>query len=302
MKSPQAPAPPDPAKTAAAQTQSNRETAITQNQLNSQNQITPHGSLTYRQIGTWEDGTPRFEATTALSPGQQKLFDQQEQIGQTTNQIALDQSRRIGDHLSKPLDTSNLPQRGELSTNDYSEDRRRVEEALLSRLNPQLERDRQAADTRLVQAGIRPGSDAWHKSMQDKDQAANDARLQAIIAGGQEQSRLFGMDLSGAQFRNQSRDQALRELLTERNQPINEITALLSSGQVSQPNFVSTPQTGIEGTDIAGLTQQNFNNQMGVYNQQMARNNAMMGGLFGLGGAALGGWGMGGFKAPTGWS
>jgi hypothetical protein len=27
----------------------------------------------------------------------------------------------------------------------------------------------------------------------------------------------------------------------------------------------------------------------------------MMGGLFSLGGAALGGWGQSGFKAPSGW-
>lgn len=49
--SPSAPAAPDPAKTAAAQTQSNKETAYWNAVLNNVNQITPYGNLTYEQSG-----------------------------------------------------------------------------------------------------------------------------------------------------------------------------------------------------------------------------------------------------------
>jgi hypothetical protein len=49
---PSAPEPPDPAKTAAAQTQSNAETARMNAQLNRVNQTTPWGSLTYSQNTT----------------------------------------------------------------------------------------------------------------------------------------------------------------------------------------------------------------------------------------------------------
>ena len=112
--------------------------------------------------------------------------------------------------------------------------------------------------------------------------------------------------MTNAQLGNEARKQQIAELLTLRNQPINEITALMSGGQVTQPNFITTPRTGIEGTDIAGITQQGFNNQMGLYNQQLAQQNAMMGGLFGLGGAALmgpfGGALGPGMKTASGWA
>lgn len=50
-KSPQAPAAPDPVATAAAQTQQNKDTAYWNAVLNNVNQITPYGTLTYKQTG-----------------------------------------------------------------------------------------------------------------------------------------------------------------------------------------------------------------------------------------------------------
>lgn len=48
MKAPEAP---DPWKTASSQSQMNRDTALTQFLLNATNQVTPYGSLTYKQTG-----------------------------------------------------------------------------------------------------------------------------------------------------------------------------------------------------------------------------------------------------------
>jgi hypothetical protein len=77
-----------------------------------------------------------------------------------------------------------------------------------------------------------------------------------------------------------------------RNQPINEITALMSGGQVTQPNFsgMGVPQTGVNNTDIAGITQGGFSNQMDIWNAKQARENAMLGGIAGIGSAAASGW------------
>jgi hypothetical protein len=92
------------------------------------------------------------------------------------------------------------------------------------------------------------------------------------------------------------RSQAASELMAERNQPINEITALMSGGQVNQPSFGNTPQSSVANTDVAGITQAAYENSLIPWKQKNAENAAMMGGLFSLGGAALGGWGRGGFK------
>lgn len=101
-------------------------------------------------------------------------------------------------------------------------------------------------------------------------------------------------DLAGAQFNNQATsqmagfnnqaqtnnwNQGIQDALTQRNQAINETTALMSGSQVSQPNYQATPQTGIPNTDVAGL----YQNQ---YAGQVAQQNAMMGGLASLGGSA----------------
>ncbi|PCK76802.1 hypothetical protein CPT34_33640, partial [Rhizobium sophoriradicis] len=59
-------------------------------------------------------------------------------------------------------------------------------------------------------------------------------------------------------------------------------------------NYVNTPTTQLPTVDQAGLINENFNQKMNIYNQQVAQKNATMGGLFGLGGSLLGGWAMGG--------
>jgi hypothetical protein len=248
---PPAPPAPDPAATAAAQAKMNRETAITQFGLNAVNQITPDGSLTYKQIGTWPDGTPRYEATTALSKPQQAIYDTNQQTQQNFANIGRDQSARIGDLLGTPLQLGNEATEA------------RLMDLGMKRLTPQFERNQEALRTRLLNSGIREGSDAWNAEMSRMSQSENDAITQLLLSG---------------------RAQANQEIMAERNAPINEITALMSGSQVSNPNFVSTPQTQVAGVDYAGMVQNNYNNQMQAWQQQNQNSNAMMGGLFGLGG------------------
>jgi hypothetical protein len=90
---------------------------------------------------------------------------------------------------------------------DFEAARHRVEQALFSRLDPQIERDREAMFTRLANQGITQGSEAWRNSIDDFQRGVNDLRMQAILAGGQEQSRLFGMDVTQGQFANQAQAQ-----------------------------------------------------------------------------------------------
>lgn len=70
-----APSPPDPTTTAAAQEKLNKDTAVYQAEVNNVNQTTPYGSLSYTQTGTNPDGTPIFSATTALNAPEQNLFN-----------------------------------------------------------------------------------------------------------------------------------------------------------------------------------------------------------------------------------
>lgn len=113
-------------------------------------------------------------------------------------------------------------------------------------------------------------------------QFTQNAALEAFRNAGLAQQ--ISQAQSGFNAQQAARNSWLQEQYARRNQPINEISSLLSGSQVSQPNFVNTPGSQIATTDIGGLVNQNFQNQMSVYGQQSQNANAAIGGV--LGGAA----------------
>jgi hypothetical protein len=265
MDSPTAPTPPDPKATADAQAGLNQSTATTQQLLNMTNQVGPDGSLTYNQTGNnsfvGADGktttVPQFTATTTLSPAQQQIADLLNQTKTNLGQIGVDQSSKIGSLLGTNV-----------NLNTATEDK--IDQLGSARLDPQFAKSEDALRTKLVNQGLQPGSAAWNAEMTNFSQGKNDAYNQLYLSG---------------------RAQGSQEALTERNQPINEISALMSGSQVSQPNFASTPQTSVGGVDYTGAVNNNYNAQNQQYQAQLGQQNAAMGGMFGmagtLGGAAI---------------
>jgi hypothetical protein len=92
---------------------------------------------------------------------------------------------------------------------------------------------------------------------------------------------------SGFNAANAQRNQYMQEQYQQRNQPLNEIAALMSGSQIQQPNWLNAPTSQIPTTDFAGIMNQNFQNQMGIYNQQSQQWQGLMGGLLGLGAGAM---------------
>ena len=88
---------------------------------------------------------------------------------------------------------------------------------------------------------------------------------------------------------DRSRADALDEAYAARTHPINEITALLSGSQVATPRFAMAQPDRMPTTDVAGITQQGYQNEFAAWNAQQQREMAMMGGLFGLAGAGVSG-------------
>lgn len=85
-----------------------------------------------------------------------------------------------------------------------------------------------------------------------------------------------------------ARNQNINELLMQQQNPLNVLNALRTGSQVSSPQFSSSPQVAMANTDVMSPINNQFNAQMGAYNSQVSQNNALTGGLFQLGGAALG--------------
>lgn len=283
------PKPPNAADLADKQQQINKDTANSQFQFGAVDQVTPGGSLTYTQNGVWEDGTPKYQATQSLSGQSQNIYDSLmgaagQAAGNISNPIATP-------NYQTSLDTSGLsalPTAG-----DYSADRQRVEDSLFARINPQLQSARQSREADLINRGVRPGTAAYDRAMNQVGQTENDARLQTVLAGGQEQSRMFGDALAGrsqgynealqtGMFGNAALGQGFQDSMQARSQPINEIGALFGGTQLNQPNYVNTPQPGVAGTDYAGMAQTQ-------YGQQQQRRSNILSGLFGLGSSLVGG-------------
>lgn len=301
------PAPaPDPVKTAQAQSASNKETAIAQYGLNATNQVTPNGTLTYTQNGTWPDGTPKFTATTALSPEQQKLQSSNLQTQQGLADIGNEQIQRVGQALDKPVDfgpnlSLNRLDLGAPLNLDTDATEARTMDLARKRLDPIQDQQDEATKAQLFNSGIMPGTEAYRRAMTQRSQDRNDAYNQLILGGhsqavndittqyqaGQQQKQAeYGADTAATQAEYTAREQ---QTAAQRNQMFNEIASLLNGSQIQLPQFTNTPTPGIAPTDVIGAQQQALNQQNVGFNAAQQNYQGMMNGLFGLGKTALGG-------------
>jgi hypothetical protein len=287
-KSPKAPAAPDPAATAAAQSATNKETAYWNAVLNNVNQTTPYGNITYQQEGDGvydPDKPPQFSSTIQLSPEQQELYETSMRSENALANLGEQQLGRISSAVSSPYSFAGIG--NEINTGDIEAQSQAGQDAIMARLNPQFQRDEESLRTRLINQGIGQGSQAYQREMDAFNQKTNDARTQAILAGQQ-----YGTTAQQNQLA--LRNQGINEYNTQRNAPLNEYTAMTSGNQITNPQFSSGNYQGAAPVDYAGLVNQNYQNQMGQYNAKTAGNNSLTSSLFGLGGSLLGGAGAAG--------
>ena len=220
------------------------------------------------------------------------------------------------------------------------------QQAIMSRLQPQLTQNENATRQRLANQGLVTGGEAYNNEMRTMGQNRNDLELQAAAQGinldammnqqGFEQAAArgqfgneaqlnqfqaalqnagmgntalqqdyqnqlaaqtaqnaaaaqnFNQQLGMAQFGNEAQQQSLDQQLTLRNQPLNQITGLMSGSQIQMPQFQGYQGANIAAAPIYQGVQDTFQGQMDQYGiRQQAKNN-MMSGLMGLGGS-LGG-------------
>jgi hypothetical protein len=140
---------------------------------------------------------------------------------------------------------------------DFSADRSRVEDALFSRLNPKLQQDRAALETQLSNQGIKLGSAAFDRAMNNFGQQSNDARMAAIMAGGQEQSRMAGLARDQAMFGN---DAGLRQFSMRRDRQGFDNAALqqMSDNDLRRIGFNNAAAQQVSDNDLRQLA---FNNE-----------------------------------------
>lgn len=314
-----APPPPDYEGAARATAQGNLEATKYATEANRINQFTPYGSLTYRQTPSIqvdydaynkamadynrkvaesqqpqpslgegetridlrptfanpniEDFTTRstsWEQNVNLTPEAQAALDQQlalnRKYGDTAN-VGFDRVRQLFENPQ--LDMSALPTRGI----DVGQT---AQQAIMSRLQPQLAQQEESLRARLANQGIGLGSEAYGREQMLAGQRRNDLEMQAALQG-------ISLDQA-------NRAAALQEQAYVQDRPLNLINALRSGNQVVNPQFQQFYQQQVApGPDLSGAAQQQYQANLGAANASSAAGSGLMSGLFGIGGAALGG-------------
>jgi hypothetical protein len=125
------------------------------------------------------------------------------------------------------------------------------------------------------------------------------AALQQQQAQNAAQAQQFNQALQGAQFGNTAAQQALQQQLGLYNQPLNQISALMSGSQVQMPQFQGYTGANVAAAPIMAGAQAQDQAAMQRYNAAQTGANSLTGGLFGLGASVLGG-GAGSFGAQLG--
>lgn len=271
--SPSPPPAPDPVATAKAQAAANREASIASQEMSMVNQITPYGNLTYEQTGTSGENNPQYTATQTLTPEQQTMLDTENRVKQQYGDTAESQLQNVSSTLAQPIDYSTL---GAAPTVNEAT-RTATRDSMLARLQPQMDRDRAALDTRLANQGFMVGTKGYDTAIDEMNRARNDAYLAADTQAGNEMARMYGLEAN-------ARDRGINELTTARNQPLNELAAMMTGAQIQGPQFVNTPGAQVAPADIMGATYGSANLanqgwQAGMQNKQA--NNAGMQSLLG---------------------
>lgn len=226
-----------------------------------------------------------------------------------------------------------------------------AQQAIMSRLGPQLEAQRASTFQNLRNQGVTEGSEAWNNAIRAQQQGENDLMTQAQLQGlnldmaanqqgygqqlssaglynqalgqnfsqglqanqasnqaigqnfgqglqsaglyNQAQNQKYNQALQSAQFGNTAIGQQYQRNLNEYNQPLNNLTALMSGSQIQNPQFQAYTGQTIAPAPIANATTLAGNFAQNQYGQNVAANNATTQGLFSIAGAGLGA-GMGG--------
>ena len=326
---PAAPAPPDYAGAATAQGAANEATARLQGRINNPNIIGPLGGQTvtfgkpiFDQTG-FDSAMANYQANPlsrlfGASPPTRAQYttqtDDQPTITQNLTPDALatlQAQQRVQKSLAnlgeqgigtaqKALATPFAPTSPALQTSIDTSNLARMpvnagttgQEAIMQRLQPQIERMDAQTRTRLTNQGLVPGGEAYGNAMRDVNQQKNDLLSQAALSGiGLDTgARAQGFNEASAQMgaQNAAQQAELQRQSFLRQQPLNEITGLMSGSQIQMPQFQGYQPTNIAPAPIFAGAQAAGQSAMDQYGIQSANANAANAGLYGALGTAGG--------------
>jgi hypothetical protein len=339
-----APAAPDPIKTSQAQADAYIKAAKQSSILNNLSQFSPYGNITFDKD---EEGVP-IAQRVSLSPAQQAAFDAQTQLQGTLSNAAAQLAGSVptgpfglptnlpgyttgldlegAPDYMRGLNLSNVPNAP--GTGDFSADRNTYEQAMFNRgmslMRPEF--DQQARDTRqmLADRGLPITGEAYNTEMDrlGRSQGEQMGRIaaDALAAGAQEQSRMYGLgtdarqraiaeqlqqgqisqqarqgiiseELQNAQLAQQARQAMTNEALLQYNAPAQGVATLLgASPRTPTVQGGNIYQQGVQAPDVQGNIWNSYNSQLNAYNQRQQQSNSMWSGIGNIVGSLGAAW------------
>ena len=269
------PAVPDPYKVAAAQADTNKDTATYNNAITHGNTYSPGGSQTYTSHTDPATGATVYDQNIALSPDQQKLYDQQSKQDLTLGDTAQGMLEQVQNSYAHPMDLSSAGswQSDITGGQDLAAQRKSVEDALYrqqsSYLDPQYAQADTSMRTRLANQGITEGSEAWKNSIDEFNRGKSfdyaRARDSSIAGGASEQALASQIAAQQGNFHNNARANYIQELYANRNQPLNEFNALRTSSPVNMPQFNGAINSTTNSPDLTSNIWNTFNTQNNIH-------------------------------------
>lgn len=261
------PPPPDYAGAAREQGQANKDAAIATSQLSNPNITNPYGTQTVTYQNDPVTGNPVPYINQALSSSGQQRFDQSNRIDTGLGNVAEQGLRYVQGALNSPFNQSLLPQRT-VNAGQTGQD------AILARLQPQMDRRKDGLENKLVNQGLLRGSEAFNTAMLENNQADNDLYSQAA--------------LQGISLGDQARSKAIQEESFFRNEPLNMLNAVRSASPIGMPQFQNFTGSNVAAAPIMQGAIAQGNAAQNAYNASAAQDAQFMQGLMSLGGSVMG--------------
>ena len=244
----------------------NREAAIASGQMSNANVSNPYGTQTVQWRPDQTTGNPVPYITQTYNPEQQQIFSNEQQLQKNLGYLGIKASDLAGQTIEKPLDFNER-------FGTQAQGRQGVIDAMMSRYDADAGRQKESINANLLARGIPVGSKAYEVEMDRLSRARNDALQTATISADSKAM--------------EERRQAITEALAERQIPLNEISAFRTGSQISPLQFSGVSGAQVAPMPIFGGQQAQFNANADIQNFRAQQQAGMMGGLFGLGQAAL---------------
>lgn len=297
MGKPSPPPAPDYAGAAKEQGAANIAAGQQTASLSNPNITNPYGSQSITYSPTGPNGDMQPNVLQQLNPQSQQTLDAQQRVqtglanlgeqGMGVAQRVLGQPFQYsGPGINTSLDTSGV---AKMPVNAGVTG----QQAIMARLQPGIDQRNAALGQQLANQGLTAGGEAYGNAMRDQNNANNDLYSQAALQG-------IGLDMSANQqgynqalqtgmYGNTAAAQRLQQELGLYNQPLNQVTALMSGSQIQTPQFQQYQGANIGAAPVFQGAQAKGAYDQNSYAQQMAGYNSMISGIAGIGGGLASG-------------